>query len=96
MSSTLNTLLAGIVLLLLAGTALAQDQSVGGYYRRDGTYVAPYHRTTPNQYRYDNYSSQGNFNPWTGQPGSARNEWSNPPAFQPLSPYYSPYAPRRR
>jgi hypothetical protein len=41
-----------------------------GYTRRDGTYVHPYHATNPNSTGTDNYSTKGNTNPWTGQPGS--------------------------
>jgi len=65
----------------LASTAALADQYVNGYYRQDGTYVAPHYQTSPNQYRYDNYSSQGNVNPYTGQRGNQRNEYSNPPAY---------------
>jgi len=30
--------------------------SVGGYYRSNGTYVQPYYRSSPNVYKWDNYS----------------------------------------
>lgn len=81
------------VLLIAAlgpGAALA-DQYVGGYMRSDGTYVAPHHQTSPNQYRYDNYSSSGNSNPYTGQQGHQRNEYTTPPAYNQNysnNPYY--------
>ena len=42
---------------------------VRGYSRRNGTYVAPYHRTAPNRTRNDNYGTRGNYNPWTGKVG---------------------------
>lgn len=58
--------------------------------RRDGTYVAPHYQTSPNQNRYDNYSSQGNVNPHTGQRGYERNEYSNPPAYNATNPLYAP------
>ncbi|RQQ54279.1 hypothetical protein [Burkholderia stagnalis] len=45
------------------------DQTVSGYTRSDGTYVQPYHRTAPDGNPYNNYSTQGNVNPYTGQPG---------------------------
>ena len=41
-----------------------------GYYRHDGTYVHGYHATNPNSTGTDNYSTKGNVNPWTGQPGT--------------------------
>lgn len=66
---------------IAATGAFAADRYVGGYTRQDGTYVQPHHQTAPNQYRYDNYSSQGNVNPYTGQAGTQRNEHSNPPAY---------------
>lgn len=54
----------------MATTALAQDVYVNGYYRSDGTYVQPYYRTRPNRTTLDNYSTKGNVNPYTGQPGT--------------------------
>jgi len=78
-------ILSALILLLLA-TAAFSDETVRGYTRRDGTYVAPHHRTEPNQFRYDNYSSQGNTNPYTGQPGHQTNEFSNPPVFNRSNP----------
>jgi len=45
------------------------DQSVSGYTRGNGTYVEPYHRTAPDSNPYNNYSTQGNVNPYTGQMG---------------------------
>ena len=42
---------------------------VNGYVRKDGTYVNGYNRTNPNGTNRDNYSTQGNTNPWTGQAG---------------------------
>lgn len=62
-------LLAAGALMMLATTASA-DQSVRGYTRRDGTYVQPHMRTTPNATPFDNYSTRGNVNPYTGQPGT--------------------------
>jgi hypothetical protein len=76
------------LLSVLSFSALA-DQSVRGYTRKDGTYVAPHTRSSPNQHRFDNYSSQGNSNPYTGQKGYDRNEFSNPPAYN--QPRRDPY-----
>lgn len=67
--------------LLLASSIAAADTSVSGYIRRDGTYVQPHMRSDSDQYRYNNFSSQGNSNRYTGQQGSQRNEYSNPPAY---------------
>lgn len=46
-----------------------QDQMVNGYTRSNGTYVEPYHRTAPDANPYNNYSTEGNYNPYTGQAG---------------------------
>ena len=48
------------------------DVYVKGHYRSNGTYVDPYYRTSPNNSTYDNWSSYGNTNPYTGQKGYNR------------------------
>ena len=45
------------------------DEQVSGYTRSNGTYVEPYHRTAPDSNPYNNYSTQGNVNPYTGEVG---------------------------
>ncbi|MBK6399567.1 MAG: hypothetical protein IPF75_15260 [Bacteroidetes bacterium] len=42
---------------------------VNGYYRKDGTYVQPYFRTTQRTPQKQITSRQGNVNPYTGKPG---------------------------
>ena len=42
---------------------------VNGYTTKRGTYVAPSYRSSPNKVKYDNYSSKGNYNPYTGKKG---------------------------
>jgi len=53
-----------------SGHVNPSSHSTHGYFRRDGTYVHPYHATNPNSTGTDNYSTKGNVNPWTGQPGT--------------------------
>ena len=61
----------GIGIGLIAGSALAQGEHyVNGYTKADGTYVAPHYQTNPNATRNDNWSTQGNVNPYTGQMGT--------------------------
>ena len=60
--------LAAAVTLAAVAPALAQVH-VGGYTRRDGTYVEPHYRSAPNSSTFDNYSTKGNVNPYTGQAG---------------------------
>ena len=61
--------IALVVLTVFAAPTLAQDAAVKGTVRKDGVYVAPHHRTTPNKTRTDNYSSKPNVNPYTGKAG---------------------------
>lgn len=46
------------------------SNSVRGYSKKDGTYVAPHQRTNPNQTQKDNWSSKPNYNPYTGKEGT--------------------------
>lgn len=50
--------------------SFGQDVYVNGYYRSNGTYVAPHYRTSPNKTVNDNYSTLGNYNPHTGKWGT--------------------------
>lgn len=61
-------LLTFMLVGLMANTAEART-SVRGSFRSNGTYVAPHYRTSPNSNRYDNWSAQGNYNPYTGKKG---------------------------
>lgn len=54
---------------LLTTTAYASTY-VNGYTRRDGTYVQGHYRSNPNHTRLDNYSTKGNYNPYTGKAGT--------------------------
>lgn len=55
--------------LALVPVASMADRYTHSYFRGDGTYVSGYHSTTPNFTRNDNYSTRGNYNPYTGTPG---------------------------
>jgi len=57
-------------LMGVAAPSLAQVTPYSGYTRQDGTYVQPHYQTSPNSSRLDNYSTQGNVNPYTGQQGT--------------------------
>jgi hypothetical protein len=43
---------------------------VRGYYRKDGTYVRPHYRSAPDGNFNNNWSTKGNVNPYTGEPGT--------------------------
>lgn len=80
------------VAALALSTVAFADQYVQPHVTRNGTYVEGHYRSEPNSNRYDNYSSQGNTNPYTGQRGTERNEYSNPPAYnQQNNPYGNTY-----
>lgn len=85
------------ILLLAIGAAMVPsaafaDEYVNGYQTKNGTYVAPYHRTTPDNTRSNNYGTQGNTNPYTGQAGTVN---PNPPANT-YGGTYNPYGNQRR
>lgn len=60
------------LVVLVGAVAAAKDHEVRGYVKKDGTYVEPHHRTDPNSTKSDNYSTEGNTNPYTGEKGTKR------------------------
>lgn len=74
-----------IASVLVMSAAEAKPVRVDGYIRKDGTYVPSSVRTAPNNRRFDNYSAQGNVNPYTGKSGTV-DPYSPPPI-----PRYKPY-----
>ena len=100
-----HLVLSLLMLSALATTAVAQVH-VNGYVRRDGTYVPPHDRSVPDGNPYNNWSTRGNVNPYTGQYGTH----TPPPApytplptapyvvlpQPPLSPYEAGSLPRGR
>lgn len=66
-----------VLILTLTSPLFAQAEYVNGYVKSNGTVVQPYIRSESNGTKLDNYSSQGNTNPYTGQRGT-QNNYSNP------------------
>jgi hypothetical protein len=64
-------------LCLLIASAFAPycfaDDYVNGYTRSDGTYVEGHYRSKADGNSYNNYSSEGNTNPYTGTNGTKSN-----------------------
>jgi hypothetical protein len=58
-------LILAVLLVLLP--MVSDAAQVDGYFRKDGTYVAPHQRTTPDSNPYNNYNFPGNYNPNRGQ-----------------------------
>jgi hypothetical protein len=48
---------------------------VRGYTTKHGTYVAPHYRSDRNIYKLDNWSTKGNYNPYTGKTGTKKIKW---------------------
>ena len=73
-----------IAIFSMSAAAFSQVY-VRPYTDRDGNYHEGHMRSAPNERRSDNYNAQNNqwggTNPYTGQRGSQRDEYSNPPAF---------------
>lgn len=46
------------------------EHYVSGHVTKNGTYVSGHYQTNPNATRNDNYSTRGNINPHTGEPGT--------------------------
>ncbi len=67
----LSSILSAIILVMLVGFAgsMFSDTSVRGYFRKDGTYVQPHKRSSPDSSLSNNWSSKGNINPHTGKKG---------------------------
>ena len=63
------TLLVGV--LSFSASVEAKTTGVRGYYKPStGRYVAPHYKTTPNRTKIDNFSTKGNYNPYTGKKGT--------------------------
>ncbi|MDL2408608.1 hypothetical protein PY650_23765 [Rhizobium calliandrae] len=65
----MRTFLSALGFVLL-GSSIAFAGQVGGYYRSNGTYVAPYYRSNRDSSVTNNYSYEGNTNPYTGSTGT--------------------------
>ena len=56
---------------IIALTAFSQTTTTtSGYYKTNGTYVAPAVKTTPDRTNTNNFSTTGNTNPYTGTTGT--------------------------
>lgn len=71
----MKIILATLAIALCATAAHAD--TVNGYMRKNGTYVQPYQRSSPNSTTLDNWSTQGNTNPYTGKRGTHAPSYSN-------------------
>lgn len=65
------------VLFVVIAVFLAFDFSLAagstrtkGYFKKNGTYVAPHYKTKRDYSKFNNYSTKGNINPYTGKKGT--------------------------
>ena len=65
-----NLVLVIFFTLISLSSVGARDVAVRGYTKDNGTYVQPHYRSSPNEYKNDNWSTSGNTNPYTGQSGT--------------------------
>lgn len=66
-------ILIAISVFFLGTASIVEARTrVRGYSKRSGTYVMPHYRSSPNRFKFDNWSSQGNYNPYTGRKGYVR------------------------
>ena len=56
--------------LLVVATPAEAASKVKGYTKKNGTYVAPHYKSSPNKSKLDNFSTKGNVNPYTGKKGT--------------------------
>lgn len=59
-----------LTLFILPSSAEAAVRVRGYYKPSTGSYVQSYYRSNPNSTRYDNYSTRGNYNPYSGKSGT--------------------------
>lgn len=72
MKKIITAILLSIVICFgFLNLAEAYTVRVRGYYKPStGTYVSPSYRTSPNRSKLDNWSTKGNYNPYTGKRGT--------------------------
>lgn len=67
----MKKIILATTIILASQSAYAQGyKRVDGYTRNDGTYVQPHYRTNADNHTYNNFSTQGNTNMFTGQRGT--------------------------
>ena len=89
-------ILLAITFVFIAQSAFCQVH-VNGYYKKNGTYVEPHYRSSPDKSIYNNYSYPGNTNPYTGKSAKG-NQYQNVVPYSNSSslPYYYSNVQRKR
>jgi len=64
-------LISLVLVLGVSGFADARTMRVKGYVKPSiDKYIAPHFKNTPNKTKFDNFSTKGNINPFTGKKGT--------------------------
>lgn len=58
------------VALIVPQYCEAKAVRVKGKMRKNGAYVQPHSKSSPDKSRYNNYDTKGNVNPYTGKKGT--------------------------
>ena len=77
MPSTSSYSVPAITSYSMPSTTNFNTTNVSGYTRSNGTYVMPHVRTMPNTTNWDNFSTQGNINIYTGSTGHRAKDYSS-------------------
>lgn len=75
MKNTIKKIFVIFLTLLVISVGLLNTAEayvrVRGYYKPStGSYVMPHYRTSPNSNKWDNWSTKGNYNPYTEKKGT--------------------------
>ena len=66
-----NKIALTLIAITLTTSAFGQGYHYNnGYIDRNGAYHPGHYQTNPNNNSWDNWSTRGNYNPVTGQPGT--------------------------
>jgi hypothetical protein len=87
--------LAGIAAIVSLWSQARADEFVRGYFRSNGTYVAPYYRSSPDRSYNNNWSVSPNVNPYTGRMGTRSPTWDDRPPTYGAGPSLNPYGSNR-
>lgn len=90
----MKKLLVALIVASVSSLAAA-DNYVRPYVKNDGTFVEGHYKSAPDRNPYNNYSTQGNSNPYTGQQGSrdayqVQQQYQQQPSYN-SGAYSNPY-----
>jgi hypothetical protein len=86
----MSKFVALVLCLAVATPAFAQSSHyVRGHVTKNGTYVAPHYQTNPDSSVLNNWSTRGNYNPYTGKAGTVDPYSSSPYSSSNSNPYSS-------